>query len=95
MILFLAQLHSVQLADSEFLAKLSKTHDAYFIRTYKTWTKNYNLAQTHEFKSIQNLMKFLDEQVPLLEDKMKTKYKSLNYRSICHGDFRLDNTVFK
>ena len=54
MIKFLADLHSVKLTPN--LQKLSRTHEAYFIRTFKTWLKGYRIAQTQESHKIEKVI---------------------------------------
>ncbi|CAH1802395.1 unnamed protein product [Owenia fusiformis] len=55
----------------------------YVARNFKRWAKQYEASKTHEIPAMDNLMKWIPENMP--KDEMIT---------IAHGDFRLDNLIF-
>lgn len=77
----LAKIHSVdfkQLGLSEY-----GRSDGYMERNLKRWIGNYNMAKTEEILEIDNLIKFLENNMP-----------KNSATTIVHGDFRLDNLIF-
>ncbi|XP_059510966.1 acyl-CoA dehydrogenase family member 10-like isoform X2 [Stegostoma tigrinum] len=55
----------------------------YIQRQVHTWTKQYRASETHNIQAMEQLIKWLPENLPTQE---KT--------TIVHGDFRLDNLIF-
>lgn len=55
----------------------------YYERQLKRWSQQYSKSKTKEIVEMENLMKWLGENIP-----------TVNETSIVHGDFRLDNLVW-
>ncbi|XP_048467159.1 acyl-CoA dehydrogenase family member 10 isoform X1 [Rhincodon typus] len=58
-------------------------HGSYIQRQVCTWTEQYRASETHNIQAMEQLIKWLPENLPTHE---KT--------TIVHGDFRLDNLIF-
>jgi len=78
----LSELHKVDV-DQAGLTDYGKKSD-YFSRQIHTWTKQYKAAETRHIAAIEQLIKWLPENMP--EDDGRV--------SIVHGDYRLDNMIF-
>ena len=78
----LAALHSVDLERSGLLDYGRPGN--YFERQLSRWTKQYRAAQTDDISDIDNLILWLEANLP--EDDGKV--------SLVHGDFRIDNMIF-
>ena len=55
----------------------------YVSRQINTWSKQYRLSETETIDAMEELLKWMPENVP---DQLST--------SVIHGDFRLDNMIF-
>jgi aminoglycoside phosphotransferase (APT) family kinase protein len=55
----------------------------YVQRQVTRWTQQYRASQTEKLESVENLIAWLPQHIPVGEQV-----------SIVHGDFRLDNTIF-
>jgi aminoglycoside phosphotransferase (APT) family kinase protein len=78
----LANLHSVNLKQVN-LQDYGRP-GSYFERQLSRWTKQYRAAQTDDITDIDNLILWLEANLP--EDDGKV--------SLVHGDFRIDNMIF-
>mmetsp|Transcript_6598 Transcript_6598/g.15444 ORF Transcript_6598/g.15444 Transcript_6598/m.15444 type:complete len:622 (-) Transcript_6598:73-1938(-) len=80
----LAQLHS--LSPSEMQLQEYGKSEGYFARQISTWTKQYEASKTDEegIPSMNALIKWLSSNIP-----------AENPGVVVHGDFRLDNIIFK
>lgn len=76
----LAKMHNVDV-DAAGLSDFGKKGN-YFERQIGRWTKQYRASQTDEVPAMENLIKWLPENMP----------KNL-VTTICHGDYRLENMI--
>jgi aminoglycoside phosphotransferase (APT) family kinase protein len=78
----LAEIHKVDL----FKVGLSDYGPGgdYFTRQITRWTKQYRSSETDQIKSMNQLIRWLEENTPTDDGK----------RCLVHGDFRLDNLLF-
>lgn len=79
----LAALHSVDVAEVE-LSDYGKPGN-YFERQLSRWTKQYRASETEYVEDLEHLIDYLERHLP--EDD--------GLVSLVHGDFRLDNMMFK
>ena len=79
----LAELHKVDV-DQVGLGDFGRK-GGYFERQINTWTKQYRASETRHIAEIESLIEWLNDHLP--EDDGKF--------SIVHGDYRLDNLMFK
>lgn len=77
----IAQLHMVDFA-ALGLGDFGKPGN-YFARQIERWSKQYRAAETEHIAAMEELIKWLPENIPPGEDT-----------SIVHGDYRLDNMIF-
>lgn len=78
----LADLHSVDL-ERAGLSDYGRPGN-YFERQLSRWTKQYRAAQTDDIADIDNLILWLEANLPDDDGKV----------SLVHGDFRIDNMIF-
>ena len=78
----LANLHAVDIEETA-LADYGRPGN-YFERQLSRWTKQYRAAQTDDIADIDNLILWLEANLP--EDDGKV--------SLVHGDYRIDNMIF-
>ena len=78
----LAALHSIDL-DSVGLRDYGPAAN-YYQRQISRWTKQYKAAETGQISSMETLMQWLPENMPLDDGSV----------SLIHGDYRLDNMIF-
>jgi alkylation response protein AidB-like acyl-CoA dehydrogenase/aminoglycoside phosphotransferase (APT) family kinase protein len=78
----LAKLHSIKYKDIG-LEGYGKPNQ-YFERQLSTWTRQYKASETHEIPAMENLMKWLNENLP----------KDDGQSCIVHGDYKMDNIIF-
>lgn len=76
----MAKMHSVDV-DAVGLADFGKK-GSYFERQISRWTKQYRAAQTDDLEAMENLIKWLPENLPASDET-----------SIVHGDYRLENMI--
>ena len=81
MVRVLAALHTVDY-EAAGLSNYGKP-GSYFVRQTGRWTKQYLAARTHEIPSMDNLIKWLPENMP-----------SDDSTSIVHGDYQLYNMMY-
>ena len=79
----LSALHEVNVEDVG-LADFGKPGN-YFLRQYDRWTRQYRASETGKIAPMEQLMAWLGDHMP--EDDGRV--------SIVHGDFRLDNLIFR
>ncbi|MGB3797908.1 MAG: phosphotransferase family protein [Alteraurantiacibacter sp.] len=77
----LARLHGVDLQEAG-LGDYGAPGN-YFERQIGRWTKQYRASQTDDLPTVEQLIEFLPDTVPLQERT-----------SIIHGDFRIDNLIY-
>lgn len=78
----LAAIHCVDLQASG-LDDYGKPGD-YFARQLSRWTKQYRASQTETLPAMENLIVWLEENLPEEDEQV----------SLIHGDYRLDNLMF-
>ncbi|MEX1035309.1 MAG: phosphotransferase [Sneathiella sp.] len=76
----LAKLHNVDI-DSVGLSDFGKK-GGYLARQVHRWSKQYRASQTHNLKGMDNLIKWLPENIPDNDES-----------TIVHGDYRLGNMI--
>jgi aminoglycoside phosphotransferase (APT) family kinase protein len=78
----LAALHNVDV-DAVGLGDYGPRQD-YYARQIGRWSKQYRAAETSRIASMETLMEWLPEHMPLTGESV----------SLSHGDYRLDNLIF-
>ncbi|MDF2365750.1 phosphotransferase [Sneathiella sp.] len=76
----LAKLHNVDI-DAVGLSDFGKRGN-YIERQISRWTKQYRASQTHDLEAMENLIKWLPENLPEKDES-----------TIVHGDYRLGNMI--
>ena len=79
----MAALHDVDV-DAVGLADYGRA-GSYFARQIDVWTRQYRAAQTDEFDAMETLIAWLPAHCPVETGKA----------SLVHGDFRIDNLIFR
>jgi aminoglycoside phosphotransferase (APT) family kinase protein len=79
----LAALHSVDI-NAVGLQEFGRP-GSYFERQFKRWSKQYRASETEPCAAMEQLMEWLPGQMPADDGRV----------SLIHGDYRLDNMVFK
>lgn len=78
----MATMHSVNV-DEVGLGDYGKPGN-YFERQISRWTKQYRLSETHEIPEMDQLISWLEKNIPEEDGKV----------SLVHGDYRMDNLMF-
>ncbi|WP_339769591.1 phosphotransferase [uncultured Paraglaciecola sp.] len=78
----MATMHSVDI-DEVGLGDYGKPGN-YFERQISRWTKQYRLSETHEIPEMDQLISWLEKNIPEEDGKV----------SLVHGDYRMDNLMF-
>ncbi|WP_166425976.1 phosphotransferase [Paraglaciecola sp. 20A4] len=78
----MATMHSVDI-DAVGLGDYGKPGN-YFERQISRWTKQYRLSETHEIPEMDQLISWLEKNIPEEDGKV----------SLVHGDYRMDNLMF-
>ncbi|MAL78649.1 MAG: phosphotransferase family protein [Sneathiella sp.] len=76
----LAKMHNVDV-DAVGLSDFGKK-GGYLARQVNRWSKQYRASQTHELEGMENLIKWLPDNIPADDES-----------TIVHGDFRLGNLI--
>ncbi|ABG40334.1 aminoglycoside phosphotransferase [Paraglaciecola sp. T6c] len=82
MVTVMATMHSVNV-DEVGLGDYGKPGN-YFERQISRWTKQYRLSETHEIPEMDQLISWLETNIPADDGKV----------SLVHGDYRMDNLMF-
>ncbi|GAC25674.1 phosphotransferase family protein [Paraglaciecola mesophila] len=82
MVTVMATMHSVNV-DEVGLGDYGKPGN-YFERQISRWTKQYRLSETHEIPEMDQLISWLETNIPVDDGKV----------SLVHGDYRMDNLMF-
>lgn len=77
----IAALHSVDY-ESVGLTEFGRPGN-YIARQINRWTKQYRASETEHIEAMENLIKWLPDNIPAAEET-----------TVVHGDFRLDNVIF-